>query len=298
MLKVFLNNRDYLTSQGDQDITFTEWEISKENPVEDLCKLKYAYSRKMDFFHPRTDPMINYMGPKNAPAQQMQYLYVESSWNGKDLSEMKYHRGIIFTVTQFRDIPMADVFKVLQYWAFEPKKKLGGPSLHSHSCIVKMYVAIHYNKFTMLKGSILSGTKDDLTVFVKKWCMYVIDKISQSPSMIKKRMKKRRKSSLKVIDIAASDHSGFSVPDGEGIAQFMIASKSQLERLEELINSDIKAREKQYQILLMLVAICVAIIAIQFFLLLGMRSGIRTTSTYLLDVQKDVAAVLLRTKKI
>jgi len=28
-------------------------------------------------------------------------------------------KGVVLTVTQFDGIPMADVFKVLQYWSFE-----------------------------------------------------------------------------------------------------------------------------------------------------------------------------------
>lgn len=188
-------------AQGDKDVTFSEWEICSENPPEDLCKLKYLYSRKIDFYHPRTDPMVGFMGPANASAQQIQYLFVDKPWQGSDLTEMKYHCGIIFTVTQFTHIPMADVFKVLQYWSFEPKK---GIVARNNPCtIVCMYVGVHYNKYTMLKSKILSGTKDDLTAFVKAWTVHVVDLVN-ALAVTRKKVRRRRKSSIKGDQIGAA----------------------------------------------------------------------------------------------
>ncbi len=79
-------------------------------------------------------------GPKNAPGKQRQFLYIPTERDavhiGNDyvnnisnssndsktytsLSDLKPMRCAICTMTQFDGIPMADVFKVLQYWIFQ-----------------------------------------------------------------------------------------------------------------------------------------------------------------------------------
>lgn len=100
-------------------------------------------------------------GPKNAPATQVQYLYLPCKENiagaakgVDDLRRFKPSRGLVLTITQFDGIPMADVFKVMQYWTFE--------SLTNSSCTVRVGVAMHYIKSTMFKSQILNGTKEEL----------------------------------------------------------------------------------------------------------------------------------------
>lgn len=102
-------------------------------------------------------------GPKNAPATQVQYLYLPCKENivggaksFDDLKGFKPLRGLVLTITQFDGIPMADVFKVMQYWTFESN------SSSSQSCMVRVGVAMHYIKSTMFKSQILNGTKEEL----------------------------------------------------------------------------------------------------------------------------------------
>ena len=102
-------------------------------------------------------------GPKNAPGTQVQYLYLPCKENIvggarsiDDLKEIKPLRGLVLTITQFDGIPMADVFKVMQYWTFETV------GLPSQTCMVRVGVAMHYIKSTMFKSQILNGTKEEL----------------------------------------------------------------------------------------------------------------------------------------
>ena len=248
-------------AQGDKDVTFSEWEICAEPPPEDLCKLKYLYSRKIDFYHPRTDPMVGFMGPENASAQQVQYLFVDKPWEGSDLSEMKYHCGIIFTVTQFTHIPMADVFKVLQYWSFEPAK--GNAGRNSPSTIVRMYVGVHYNKYTMLKSKILSGTKDDLTSFVKAWTVHVVDLINRL-AVSRKKVRRRRKSSIKG-DIVVG------VPPAVNQLDEMFAETNRkVGRVEEQLKDMIQKQKSENSSLLTAIHALVIVSAVQFVLIFRM----------------------------
>jgi len=103
-------------------------------------------------------------GPKNAPATQVQYLYLPCKSNipggVKSVEELKAFnpsRGLVLTITQFDGIPMADVFKVMQYWTFE-----SGANLSNRTCSVKVGVAIHYVKSSMFKSQIFNGTKEEL----------------------------------------------------------------------------------------------------------------------------------------
>jgi hypothetical protein len=116
--------------------------------------------------------MVGFMGPKNATAVQQQFLYVpEKTSAGAAILSKKFKKGLILMVTQFQGIPMADVFKVLQYWSFEPANSDG-------QCTVRMALAIHYCKSTMLKGSILSGSRDELIILTKEWCNYISNKLT------------------------------------------------------------------------------------------------------------------------
>jgi hypothetical protein len=277
------NYRDFLVSQGDKDITYTEWGVCTENPVEDLCKLKYCYSRKIDFYHPRTDPMVSFMGPENASAQQTQYLYVDKPWAGKggdtDLSGMKYHKGLILTVTQFTHIPMADVFKVLQYWSFEPKKRTGSISDNKkhekHATIVQMCVGVHYNKYTMLKSKILSGTKDDLVVMVKTWAVYVVEVIKvESPEIASE-------NKGELVASSSSNSNGAPLDAGEGPAatapseitsDLFADTNSKIEKLEKILKEAVDQRKGETSKIIYAISVLSCVVLFQFLIIFRLWS--------------------------
>ncbi len=199
-----------MSAQGDLDIKISEWSAVKDLPSEDICKIPFVFSRTVDYLHPRTDSMINFMGPKNATANQIQFLYVPKTVESSrhlSVSELNVHRGIIMTLTQFQGIPMADVFKVLQYWTFEPTRNPTNGTLSKKSTTVRMALAIHYCKMTMLKSSILSGTKDEVAILVQKWCTFFSEKISALSSSQKKLIKASGEDSAVMI---ANDSVGVS----------------------------------------------------------------------------------------
>ena len=73
-------------------------------------------------------------------------------------------RGCVMTVTQFDGIPMADCFKVIQYWIFEREGQT--------STTIRVGVAVHFIKKTMLKSQVFSGVRDELRDLSKRWCAY------------------------------------------------------------------------------------------------------------------------------
>jgi hypothetical protein len=83
------------------------------------------------------------------------------------LPTLRPSRLVVLTITQFDGIPMADVFKVMQYWTFETSLS------HAASCSVKVGLALHYIKSSMFKSQIFNGTKDELSELIKKWLVYV-----------------------------------------------------------------------------------------------------------------------------
>lgn len=161
---------DFLDSEGDLEIKHDEWKAFRnQRVVEDNSKLPFAFVRNFSYAHPRTTMLM--FGPKNAPGTQKQYLYLPHSRkedvNGMDeLKNLTPRRGLVLTVTQFDGIPMADVFKVLQYWSFDGDVE--------KSCThVKVGIAIFYVKSSMFKSQIFNGTKDELTEQVKKWHVFI-----------------------------------------------------------------------------------------------------------------------------
>ena len=91
----------------------------------DLSKLTFHFQRTCSYLHPRTSMLM--FGPKNAPAEQIQYLHIPE-WVGKEPSTVSVENlgrletisnALVMTTTQFDGIPMADVFKLFMYWSFE-----------------------------------------------------------------------------------------------------------------------------------------------------------------------------------
>jgi len=112
-------------------------------------------------------------GPKNAPGTQVQYLYVPHDVSTEEnLKLVRPKRGIILNITQFDGIPMADVFKVLQYWTF-----MSHPSDESKT-IVKVGLAMHYIKSSLFKSQIFGGTRDELSDQLKKWFIFIVKRVA------------------------------------------------------------------------------------------------------------------------
>ena len=122
-------------------------------------------------------------GPKNAPAKQMHYLYLPiksavRTVNGIKVNEpsmnyiakQKVPQGVIMIITQFDGIPMADCFKIVQYFSFEG-------SMNSPTTTVRIGVYVHFVKYTVLKSQVRDGVKDELSVLSNKWCTYATSQI-------------------------------------------------------------------------------------------------------------------------
>ena len=155
----------FLRNMSDFDISIDEWASPSHDgsPVpcpEDKSSLRFVAKRSCEYKHPRTSMLM--FGPKNAPAKQIQYLFLQGEIvshftrglhrsrarnSDKDTNHDDHARlsssmsGLVLTVTQFDSIPMADVFKVLQYWAFEPSPD--APSTHT---VVRVGFALHQVK--------------------------------------------------------------------------------------------------------------------------------------------------------
>ena len=165
---------DFLTSEGDLDIKCDEWSPFNQNVDEDVANIKFTHYRRCDYAHPRTTMLM--FGPKNAPATQTQYLYLLGDSNTGLSNKKKPVKAIILTVTQFDQIPLADCFKVCQYWLFEDREV--------DSCAVRIGIHIHFIKSTLLRGQVISGSKDELTVLVKKYCAYLDGRITTHKSTL------------------------------------------------------------------------------------------------------------------
>ncbi len=168
LLCVSLINRTYLTNSGDFDVRKEEWKSLTSPVVEDVCKLGYSFCRELNYQHPRTTMLM--FGPKNAPTKQTHYLYVpfENTNNGdftiENIAKSKITKFAILFITQFDGVPMADVFKVLQYQFYENV---------DNKCTVRIGLQMYYIKSSMFKSQIMSGTKEELGSQIAGWLEYV-----------------------------------------------------------------------------------------------------------------------------
>ena len=125
-------------------------------------------------------------GPKNAPSAQTQYAFLQGVDNiqgGSQAIVTHNNSGassgqvVILTVTQLHDVPISDVFKVVQYYSF-------ASSTHKPDhCTVKIGLLIHYVKPSLFKSQILSGIKQELDVQVKQWSRFSSQKIKSALSL-------------------------------------------------------------------------------------------------------------------
>ena len=152
----------FLSSEGDLNISFDEWKPFNGTVAEDLNKIPFNYYRNFSYHHPRTTMLM--FGPKNAPAKQIQYLYLNHQ-DGQGLPEAEEAgQFLVLTVTQFDGIPMAEFFKVLQYWGYT--------SQPNNNIKTNIGLHVHFIKTTLLKGQVASGVKDELTTLAKRWCTF------------------------------------------------------------------------------------------------------------------------------
>lgn len=167
---------DFLRDEGALDLKYTEWTPFCGSVDEDVhSKLKFNFSREFVYAFPRTTMLM--FGPKFAPIKQTQYLFIPE---GSSLSSFEAleaalpQQAVVLFVTKFEGIPMADVFKVLQYWVIDSKPSTDehDMAIARHSVHIQVGVAIHYVKSSMFKSQILSGTKDEVGGQIKKYVLY------------------------------------------------------------------------------------------------------------------------------
>jgi len=169
----------FLFSEGDLEIEVGEWKpLAKPQVLEDISKLHFSHSRPFAYAHPRTTMLM--FGPKNAPGTQIQYLYLPHDVSTEqNLSSVRPKRGIILNITQFDGIPMADVFKVLQYWTF-----MNHPT-DCNKTVVKVGLAMHYMKTSLFRSQIFGGTRDELSDQLKKWFLFIVKRVENYQNIVR-----------------------------------------------------------------------------------------------------------------
>jgi VAD1 Analog of StAR-related lipid transfer domain len=175
-----------LTEEGDLDIGWGDWmPLANPKVPEDVSGLPFSFAREFHYSHPRTTMLM--FGPKNAPAKQTHYLYLPmkpsasngDSGSGKEketaavtIGKQEVPKGVIMIITQFDGIPMADCFKIVQYFSFDRLEKPGSLS-------ARVGVNVHFVKYTMLKAQVRDGVKEELSVLAQKWCAFANSRVSK-----------------------------------------------------------------------------------------------------------------------
>lgn len=178
---------DFLEGEGDFNVSCGNWiHHPKSNPIgagianvsdnlssqtqrvsemvtvpEDKCGFTYIRQRPCSYMHPRTSML--FIGPKNAPATQTHYLHTPHGTDG--MVDNSAGSFLVLTMSKFDGVPLADYFKILQYWAFSTGPDPG-------TCIVKMGLHIHLLKQTILRSQLTAGVKEELIVLSKRWLIY------------------------------------------------------------------------------------------------------------------------------
>ena len=92
-----------------------------------------------------------------------------------DSYHVTHYLHVIYYLPQ--GIPLADCFKVLQYWTFEKNRNMtGGESgeASNDTTMVTVGLYIHYIKSTMMKGQVTSGVKEELIGLSKRWLAHSV----------------------------------------------------------------------------------------------------------------------------
>ena len=289
----------------------SEWTALKENPSEDISKLSFVMSRTVDYLHPRSDSMVNFMGPKNATANAVQYLYVPKNLafdSSRPINSWNVHRGVILTITVFQGIPMADVFKVMQYWTFEPSKDSLTGLPKKDSTTVRMAVAIHYCKMTMLKSSILAGTVSDVSVLVQKWCVYVAEQMASKPPRTKKivkRLSHGRKSAVSGMDSSDSNNTRRSSLKGsvaevsnkqlsENISRICAETNK---KIDSLCDSNKQTNEQNRQSLRIVLIAVFIIVVVQLIIIWRLYLKVNHATEVISEMERSLASQLAKIPK-
>lgn len=137
-------------------------------PLEDKSGINFQFKRQLSYLHPRTSMLM--FGPKLAVGNQFQYLYLSPNVS----------KFVVLTVTDFKGFPFAEMFRVLQYWVFED---IDSSSKHSidrkdvcnqKATRVQIGLKMHFVKNpSIVRGQIVSGTKDELSKQSKHWNQYI-----------------------------------------------------------------------------------------------------------------------------
>ena len=173
-----------MTAEGDLDIGYGDWgPLTNPKVPEDVSGLPFSFAREFHYSHPRTTMLM--FGPKNAPAKQTHYLYLPmkssvDGGSGKDkedtaaiiIGKQVVPKGVIMIITQFDGIPMADCFKIVQYFSFDRGAKPG-------SLTARIGVHVHFVKYTMLKAQVRDGVKEELSVLAQKWAAFANTRVSK-----------------------------------------------------------------------------------------------------------------------
>ena len=168
-----------MTGEGDIEIGYSDWCSLPQNNqkiLEDSSGLAFSFTREFHYSHPRTTMLM--FGPKNAPAKQNHYIYIPLKNDKKDetettasfLGRQEVPKGLIMIITQFDGIPMADCFKIVQYWSFED-------SVNAVSTTVRIGVFVHFVKYTMLKAQVRDGVKEEITAIANNWCKFALHRV-------------------------------------------------------------------------------------------------------------------------
>jgi hypothetical protein len=156
----------FLDGEGDVELKLHEWKIHQDSKItEDFLHLDYSHARNLSYAHPRTTMLM--FGPKNAAAQQTQFLYIDSNDRGIVTTVL------VTTVTQFDGFPFADKFKVVQYW-------LAASAEDTSKSVIKVGVKLYFNSGTIFKSQIISGTVSELKVLSEHWARFLVKSSSNS----------------------------------------------------------------------------------------------------------------------
>jgi hypothetical protein len=164
---------DFLVNEGDVGLKYDEWTEHEAEPVEDASKTKYSFTRNFVFEHPRTTML--FIGPKNAPAKQVQHLYCGG--NSPSLAQWRPRQVINTMVTKFQGFPFADTFKVVQYWTVT--------DAGDGKCRVRLGVKLFFIIQTMFRGQIIAGTESELVKQAKRWIAYCVDRVAIKRTAVK-----------------------------------------------------------------------------------------------------------------
>lgn len=164
---------DFLVGEGDVGLNYDEWVAGDVNPPEDSTGLTYSYTRNFAFEHPRTTML--FIGPKNAPAKQVQYLYCGG--RNVDLNSWRPKQIINTMVSKFQGFPFADTFKVVMYWCVS--------DIGNDQTKIYLGVKLYWITQTIFRSQIIAGTESELSKTAKRYISYCIEKLGHRSTTLR-----------------------------------------------------------------------------------------------------------------